>query len=187
MCSHPGALAGIPSTERPVRPYPQHSAIIMDPPVLPPQPRYTRFVGKLFRLTLDDEQKFEEQRAELKNRSHVLHDMSIIDAKSSALLTHVSIMLAVVALLLTQRNPLSWRWIYTGELIAFSVVGVLLLRCVDIMGPPFRRLPPAASGELEEYYRTEVMLRRAIFQAMVRAVRLLTVLLILMVAAQGFR
>lgn len=158
----------------------------MDPPVPAPQPRDAHLLGRLFGLALHDEQAFEAQRAELTNRAHAFHDMSIIDAKSSALLTHVSIMLAVVAVLLAQPNPAVWRWIYTGELIAFSAVGVLLLRCVDILGPPFRRLPVAAEGNLEEYYRTEVMVRRAIFQAMVRAVRLLTVLLILVVAAKGF-
>jgi hypothetical protein len=158
----------------------------MGAPVLPEQPPAAPLVHRLFGLALADEQEFETQRAELKNRAHVLYDMGIIDAKSSALLTHVSIMLAVVAVLLTQPNAASWRWIYTGELIAFSAVGVLLLRCVDILGPPFRRLPREPAGGLEQYYRTEAMLRRAIFQAMVRAVRLLTVLLILVVAAKGF-
>jgi hypothetical protein len=154
--------------------------------MLPQQPRGTRILTKLFGLALEDEKAFEAQRAELKNRAHALHDMSILDTKSSALLTHVSIMLAVVAVLLAQPNGALWRWIYTGELIAFSAVGVLLLRCVDIMGPPFRRLPPPANIELEDYYRMEVMLRRAIFQAMVRAVRILTVILILIVAAENF-
>jgi hypothetical protein len=59
---------------------------------------FTRF----FRLTPQDERAFEAQRAGLKNREHFLYDMSLIDAKSSALLTHVSIMLAVVAVLLSQ-------------------------------------------------------------------------------------
>jgi hypothetical protein len=52
--------------------------------------------------------------------------MSVIDAKSSALLTHVSIMLAVIAVLLAQPNSATWKWIYTAELIAFSVVSGLL-------------------------------------------------------------
>jgi hypothetical protein len=158
----------------------------MGPAPVSPQPRGTRLLTALFGLTTESEAEFEARRAELKNREHVLHDMSIIDAKSAALLTHVSLMLAVVAVLLAQPNGMVWRWIYTGELIALSGVGVLLLRCVDIMGPPFRRLPPSGAGELEAHYRVEVMLRRAIFQAMVRAVRLLTIVLILVVAAKGF-
>ncbi len=142
--------------------------------------------ARLFRLTPQDELVFEAQRADLKNRDHFLYDMSLIDAKSSALLTHVSIMLAVVAVLLAQPNSAMWKWIYTAELIAFSVVGVLLLRCVDILGPPFRRLLPGADGELEEFYRTEILLRRAIFQGMVRTVRFLTVCLIIIVAIKSF-
>lgn len=142
--------------------------------------------ARLFRITPQDEHVFEAQRADLKNREHALHDMSVIDAKSSALLTHVSIMLAVIAVLLAQPNSATWRWIYTGELIAFSAVSVLLLRCVDILGPPFRRLRPDADGALEEYYRNEILLRRSIFQAMVRTVRFLTVCLIVIVAIKSF-
>lgn len=140
---------------------------------------------RLFRVTPQDERVFEAQRAELKNREHALHDMSVIDAKSSALLTHVSIMLAVIAVLLAQPNSATWTWIFTSELIAFSAVSVLLLRCVDILGPPFRRLRPDADGTLEEYYRHEILLRRSIFQAMVRTVRFLTVCLIVIVAIKS--
>jgi hypothetical protein len=141
--------------------------------------------ARLFRLTLQDEHLFEVQRAGLENREHALHDMSVIDAKSSALLTHVSIMLAVIAVLLAQPNSATWKWVFTAELVAFSVVGVLLLRCVDILGPPFRRLLPDADGKLEEYYRSEILLRRAIFQGMIRTVRFLTVCLIIIVTIKS--
>lgn len=141
-----------------------------------------RALGKLFRLKLDHEHEFEEQRSHLLNKEHFLHDMSVIDAKSSALLTHVSIMLAVIAFLLGSPGHDGWKWILTGELAAFSGVGVLLLRCVDILGPPFRRIPP--QSQLVDYYREETMLRRALFQGMVRAVRILTVSLIAIVVAE---
>ena len=142
--------------------------------------------ARIFRLTPQDERAFEAQRAGLENRDHFFYDMSLIDAKSSALLTHVSIMLAVIAVLLAQPNSPVWKWIYTAELIAFSVVGVLLLRCVDILGPPFRRLVPDAEGKLEEFYRAEILLRRTIFQGMLRTVRFLTVCLIVIVAIKSF-
>jgi hypothetical protein len=141
--------------------------------------------ARFLRRTLQDERLFEAQRAGLENREHALHDMSIIDAKSSALLTHVSIMLAVIAVLLAQPNSSLWKWVFTAELIAFSVVSVLLLRCVDILGPPFRRPVPDADGGLEAYYRTEILLRRTIFQAMIRTVRFLTVCLIVIVAIKS--
>jgi hypothetical protein len=141
-----------------------------------------RVLERLFRLKPEHERAFEDQRRNLHNRDHFLHDMSVIDAKSSALLTHVSIMLAVIAFLLGSPGHDGWKWILTGELAAFSAVGVLLLRCVDIIGPPFRRIPP--QSQLEDYYRAETQLRRALFQAMVRTVRLLTVSLIAIVVAE---
>lgn len=149
-----------------------------------------RALRKLFRLTPADERLFEEQRRHLDNKEHFLHDMSVIDAKSSALLTHVSIMLAVVAVLLAQPSLAEaggavWKWIFTAELIAFSAVGVLLLRCVDILGPPLRRIVPETLEPLEDYYRREILLRRAIFQYMVRTVRFLTVFLIVAVVIKA--
>jgi hypothetical protein len=42
------------------------------------------------------------------------------------------------------------------------------------------------SSTVDEYYRREILLRRSIFQAMVRTVRLLTVCLIVIVAIKSF-
>lgn len=47
-----------------------------------------------------EESKYVTRRRRVNAIRHILHDMSIIDSKSSALLTHVSIMIAVVAVLL---------------------------------------------------------------------------------------
>jgi len=149
---------------------------------VPPRARADRALARLFRLSSQEERAFEAQRTALENREHFLHDMSILDAKSSALLTHVSIMLAAIAVLLAPNEPV-WKWIFTAELVLFSLAGVLLLRCVDILGPPFRRVP--ADGGIEEYYRAEVQLRRAIFQGTIRAVRFLTVCLIVIVTIRA--
>jgi hypothetical protein len=138
-----------------------------------------------FRLSSDSERLFATRRSRLANIDHFLHDMSIIDAKSSALLSHVSIMLAVVAVFLAQAVAGVWKWVFIVELTIFSVVAVLLLRCVDILGPPFRPLGSDDSVEIEEFYRAEVLLRRAIFQGAVRVVRLLTVGIIVTVLAKG--
>jgi hypothetical protein len=145
---------------------------------------FDRALRRALRLSADDERAFEQQRAGLSNREHALYDMSIIDAKSSSLLTHVSIMLAVVAVLLAQPNTYWWQLIFTVELIAFSVIGVMLLRCVDVLGPPFRRLPDEGE-DLSEYYRGEILLRRGVFQLMLRAVRVLTVVLIVVVGLKN--
>ncbi len=55
-----------------------------------------RIFASLLSLNEEDERKFADRRRDITHISHILHDMVIIDTKSSALLTHVSVMLAVV-------------------------------------------------------------------------------------------
>lgn len=116
-------------------------------------------------------------------RTHILYDMDIIDSKSAALLTHVSVMLAVIAVLITQSESV-WRWIMIAELTAFCLVGMLLLRCVDVMGPPYR-VPPDDEENLRETYCDEVLLRRGVYQAMLRTVFGLTAALIAIVISKA--
>lgn len=128
-------------------------------------------------MTNETESAFEQARSALPNREHVLHDMSVIDAKSSALLTHVSIMIAVVAVFLGQPNSPMWTWVFTVELSMFSIVAMFLLRCIDIMGPPLRQLPEG--GEVvAAHYRHEILVRRGVLQWMIRIVQLITVAVI---------
>jgi len=151
----------------------------------PPAPR-RNLISRLFRPELSEELEFQEQRRALgADREHFLHDMSILDAKSSALLTHVSIMLAVIALFLGQEHTALWSWVFTVELTAFSIIAVLLLRCVDILGPPLRPLQASDPEAIEERYRREILRRRAIFQLTVRVVRYLTIGLIATVLAKA--
>ena len=134
-----------------------------------------------------EESKYVTRRRRVNAIHHILHDMSIIDSKSSALLTHVSIMIAVVAVLLASLEPytgLVWRIALIVELVAFSAVTTLLLRCVDIMGPPFRQ-PPADRGQRNITYKEEILIRRGIYQLMVRIVFLLTFLLIVLAKFSG--
>ncbi|MBX9636736.1 MAG: hypothetical protein K2Q45_04210, partial [Nitrosomonas sp.] len=67
-------------------------------------------VDKVFKTLLslneEDERKFADARKDINHINHILHDMVIIDTKSSALLTHVSVMLAVViGMLFTLIGP----------------------------------------------------------------------------------
>ena len=62
----------------------------------------------------------------------------------------------------------------TLELVLFSLIAVVLLRCVDIMGPPLRTLPEVDAGALADYYRAEILGRRTILQLTMRLIRLLT-------------
>lgn len=105
-------------------------------------------VWKLDNLESGHEQAFADQRKSVRNIQHTLHDMSIIDGKSSTLLTHVSIMLAVIAILVTQAPIGIWRFLMTCELVAFRVVGMVLLRCVDIVGVVRKNLGRPNSGEI---------------------------------------
>jgi branched-subunit amino acid ABC-type transport system permease component len=137
-------------------------------------------IWRIFRLDVKQERTFAAQRDSVEDIAHLLHDMSIIDGKSSALLTHVSIMLAVVALLMTLSKTVVWQLLMTGELLAFSLVGMMLLRCVDILGPPRRELP-ASRRDRSNWYRQEILVRRSLYQLTVRAVFILTLVLLAIV------
>jgi hypothetical protein len=139
------------------------------------------------RIDPEDEQLYESRRELLGGaKEYFLHDMSIVDTKSSALLTHVSVMIAVVAIFLQTNPPRQWQTMLTIELTLFSLVAVVLLWCVDIMGPPRRQIPSESSEEVTRIYRKEILKRRAIYQLSLRTVRFLTLALIATVLLKGF-
>ena len=144
-------------------------------------------VDKVFKTLLslneEDERKFADARKDINHINHILHDMVIIDTKSSALLMHVSIMLAVViGMLFTLIGPKEsgsiLAYMLKIEMVAYAVVAMVLLRCLDIMGPPFRKLRNEMH-EIDAQYHQEIVTRRAIYQLMSRVVFILTVVLIL--------
>ncbi|MXS82776.1 hypothetical protein [Nitrosomonas oligotropha] len=144
-------------------------------------------VDKVFKTLLslneEDERKFADARKDINHINHILHDMVIIDTKSSALLTHVSVMLAVViGMLFTLIGPKEsgsiLAYMLKIEMVAYAVVAMVLLRCLDIMGPPFRKLKNEMR-EIDAQYHQEIVTRRAIYQLMSRVVFILTVVLIL--------
>lgn len=141
-----------------------------------------RFVG----IDASIEQEYVARRKNLdpKDKEHILYDMDIIDSKSAALLTHVSIMLAVVVVLLSSMKIPFWRHLMTAELAAFSMVAMFLLRCVDVMGPPFR-MPSDEPSKSLRLFREEVLIRRATYQLMLKTVFLLTGLLIALVLIES--
>lgn len=144
-------------------------------------------VDKVFKTLLslneEDERKFADARKDINHINHILHDMVIIDTKSSALLTHVSVMLAVViGMLFTLIGPNEsgsiLAYLLKVEMVTYAVVAMVLLRCLDIMGPPFRKLRNEMH-EIDAQYHQEIVIRRAIYQLMSRVVFILTVVLIL--------
>lgn len=152
------------------------------------------FVDKVFTVLLalddEDERQFAETRKNINHINHILHDMVIIDTKSSALLTHVSVMLAVViGMLFTLIGPKEsgsiLAYMLKIEMVAYAVVAMVLLRCLDIMGPPFRKLK-SGTLEIDAQYHREIVIRRAIYQLMSRVVFILTVVLILITFVKIF-
>ncbi|MDE2388433.1 MAG: hypothetical protein KGN35_05030 [Betaproteobacteria bacterium] len=151
-------------------------------------------VDKVFKTLLslneEDERKFADARKDINHINHILHDMVIIDTKSSALLTHVSVMLAVViGMLFTLIGPKEsgsiLAYMLKIEMVAYAVVAMVLLRCLDIMGPPFRKLKDEMH-EIDAQYHQEIVIRRAIYQLMSRVVFILTVVLILITFVKIF-
>lgn len=141
-----------------------------------------RIFTAVLSLDEEDERKFAETRKDIPHIHHILHDMVIIDTKSSALLTHVSVMLAVViGMLFTLIGPNEsgsiLAYMLKVEMVAYALVAMVLLRCLDIMGPPFRKLKNGMQ-EIDAQYHQEIVIRRGIYQLMSRVVFTLTVVLI---------
>lgn len=150
------------------------------------RPKIDRLLNWFFRNKENIEPEYIETRAKIENKKHILYEMNVIDSKSSALLTHVSIMLAVLVVLITENDGF-WMLFLIFELVVLLFVCMLLLRCVDIMGPPLR-MPPKKAKNITNLYYDEIRLRRGIYQIMVRIVIIMTFLLILiMLIKTGIR
>lgn len=151
-----------------------------------------RFLDKLilwlFRVKSEEEVNYAETRDKVSQIKHILYDMDIIDSKSSALLTHVSLMIAVlIGLMIVGLGEEHYfiRLLLRVEIVIYIIIAMFLLRCVDIMGPPFRKLKTISKVVNIEYHK-EVLLRRTIYQSMLRIVFLLTALLVLAAAFKYF-
>ncbi len=106
------------------------------------------------------------------------YDMNVIDSKSSALLTHISIMFVVLGFFLNNKdNKAIICAVFVIEFVGYIAIAMLLLRCVDIMGPPFRGLPDS-DDEIKKMYCDEVALRRGIYVRALRLVYILTGVLV---------
>ncbi len=101
-----------------------------------------------------------------------LYDMGIIDGKSSALLTHISVMLVVLTFLLGSDSQ-HFQIALKIELVVYAILATLLLRAVDIMGPPYQW----SDGNID--WLKEAALRRVIYQSVLRLVWILTIALVL--------
>ena len=131
-----------------------------------------------FKIEINREAKFYPARNKMEEISQILHDMEAIDSKSGALLTHISIMFAVLGFFLSDpNNHFLVQVSFLIEFIIYLVVAMVLMRCIDIMGPPFRELPEDQESLKETYY-FEITLRREIYHRALRTVYVLTAVLI---------
>ncbi len=131
-----------------------------------------------FEIDVKREAEYYSRRHKAEDIDDILYDMNVIDSKSSALLTHISIMFVVLGFFINAEDN---HWVIVVllviEFIAYILTAMLLLRCVDIMGPPFRQPPESKEAIKEEYY-FEVTLRREIYARALRLAYVLTAVLI---------
>lgn len=137
-----------------------------------------RFICKSCKISGHREKEFIGNRKNSNYLDSIHYDMDAIDNKSSALLTHISLMFVVLSIFLVASDAHAFIQVLLGiELIAYLCIAMLLLRCIDVMGPPLRPLPSDRDGVDEAFY-VEVTLRREVYQRSMRAVYLLTFFLI---------
>jgi len=114
---------------------------------------------------------------------HIWQDLRSIDAKSSGLLTHISVMFVVLGFLASGVENLLLRSLLTAEFIAYIFAAMVLLRCLDMTGPPLNDLPEDTAG-LRAIQAREALLRKTIY---VRVLRLVYVLTALLIPIVGFK
>jgi|GEM_PF-1442820 len=138
-----------------------------------------KLLKHFFRINAAEEANFHSRRATIRDdiRLSILHDMEIIDSKSSALLTHISILLVVLLFLFDEKNHIILNIFVFFELTIYILMAALLLRCVEIMGPPFRQFSNEKKLNESMYYE-EIAFRRAIYVRVVRIVFILTLFLL---------
>lgn len=80
---------------------------------------------------------FERQSKEhdVNNRQAIFKYMDDIDSKSSALLAHVSMIIAAVSVMLAAFDQSFFKYLLLLELAIYIVVAIGLLRCVSILRP----------------------------------------------------
>lgn len=124
-----------------------------------------------------DAQAYYEKLAAAEGIDNIWKDLRSIDAKSSGLLTHISVMFVVLGFLASDVDNFLLRLILTAEFLAYIFAAMVLLRCLDMTGPPLNDLPND-TVELKAVQAREALLRKTIYVRVLRLVYVLTALLI---------
>lgn len=138
---------------------------------------FDKAYAKFFSNHKQNEYEFFEIREQLLHKENILYDMSAINDKCSALLTHISIMIGMLGVFISAEHTHGMKYFFMAELIGYVLIAVVLLRSLDIMGPPFK-LPPCEQDDLKNFYCSEISLRRNIYARGLRWTFILTILLI---------
>ena len=122
-------------------------------------------------------QAYYEKLAAAEGVDNIWKDLRSIDAKSSGLLTHISVMFVVLGFLASDVDNFLLKLLLTAEFLAYIFAAMVLLRCLDMTGPPLNDLPDD-SAELKAVQAREALLRKTIYVRVLRLVYVLTALLI---------
>ena len=105
----------------------------------------------------------------------ILHDMSVLDGKSSALLTFISVVLATLIFALSAIDGKTLldeiiRFGFYVFMVAFSIAGAINIRCVYSLGRD--DFPEnATSNDYEQVMLSEITIRRRKYTLALQIVR----------------
>ncbi len=131
--------------------------------------------------TTNDPQAYYDKLEASEGTDIIWNDLRSIDAKSSGLLTHISVMFVVLGFLAADVDNIFLRVLLTLEFLAYIFAAMLLLRCLDMTGPPLNDLS-ADPSKIRPIQAREALLRKTIYVRVLRLVYVLTALLIPVVA-----
>lgn len=124
-----------------------------------------------------DPVQYYEKLENAENVDKIWQDLRSIDAKSSGLLTHISVMFVVLGFLAADVDNTFLQILLTIEFLAYIFAAMLILRCLDMTGPPLNDLP-GDSAQIRTVQAIEALLRKTIYVRVLRLVYILTALLI---------
>ena len=111
------------------------------------------------------------------NAGQAKNDLASVDSKSGPLLSHVSLMTAVLGILLSTVHLSTFKQIvFLAEIATYLFVAVCCLRCIQVESPEPRAL---SVTEFHEANLKEAMLKSYLFSVANRVAMYLTVILLI--------
>lgn len=134
---------------------------------------------------LSEERKYLQVQSQAKGETLAntsLYLLDIIDAKTQALLAHVSMMIAVLSLFATfVIKSGTAHFVLILEIIGYVVIAIGLLRCVRIIGPEMGFSTTA--DEYNDRIGAETCFRRRLYVTLLNATIYITVVFLIAVVA----